>query len=121
MSPSPPVSVVSTTFSPLRAYLSAAFNPYLQKYSGVVLFQFNTMQPAPPGPTHYNIEEGKEEAWGARSLRDINCAPEEVPWGRFREIHGQEGSVWPDVVHVLEYGDQLRQLTQPGTNMWRNT
>ncbi|KXH63434.1 hypothetical protein CSAL01_04548 [Colletotrichum salicis] len=79
MSPSPPVNVVSTTFSLLRAYLWAAFNrcllsmvsarnilPKLQanwtvggaEYSGVVLFQFDTTQRAPSGLTHYIIEEG---------------------------------------------------------------
>ncbi|KAK1640039.1 hypothetical protein BDP81DRAFT_508837 [Colletotrichum phormii] len=142
MSPPPPVNVVSTTFSPLRGYLWAAFNrcllsmisarnilPKMQtnwtvggaEYSGVVLFQFNTTQPAQSGLTHYIIEEGKEESRGARSLRDTTWAPEEVSWGRFRDLHGQEGSVWPDVIHGLEYGGQLRQLTHPRTNRWRTT
>ncbi|KAK1979207.1 hypothetical protein LZ30DRAFT_541683, partial [Colletotrichum cereale] len=119
-------NVIFTAFSPLRAFLWAAFKGSLpsltpsardtistqntwvtggRTYRGVALFKFNAIQPAPAGLTHYVIPEGKETEWGSRSLRaGQRHMAEEDAWGYYRDIHGQGGDDFPDLVHGLEYG-----------------
>ncbi|KAK2041433.1 hypothetical protein LZ31DRAFT_586500 [Colletotrichum somersetense] len=133
--------VIFTAFSPLRAFLWAAFegnlphmtpnpqdmlnthNPWIsdgRTYRGVVLFRFHATQPAPAGLTHYVIPEGREDEWGSRSLSGNNQAiNERRVWDYYRNLHGQSGDVFPDIVHGLEYGQQRTGLTTFRTNMWR--
>ncbi|KAK1965880.1 hypothetical protein LY78DRAFT_711766 [Colletotrichum sublineola] len=133
--------VIFTAFSPLRCFLWAAFDsmlPYLtpsaqdilhtqdtwvnggRTYKGVVLFKFHSTQPAPAVLTHYVIPEGKEGQWGSRSLSDNNKGiSHQNVWGHYRDIHGQSGDAFPDLVHGLEYGNQLNGLSPFRTNMWR--
>ncbi|KAK1573666.1 uncharacterized protein LY79DRAFT_568136 [Colletotrichum navitas] len=133
--------VIFTAFSPLRAFLWAAFQKGLPRmapntqdilcthntwvsggraYQGVVLFKFHSTQPSPASLTHYVIPEGKENEWGSKSLHGNNKAiNERRVWDYYRTIHGQSGDVFPDLVHGLEYGQQLTALTPFSTNMWR--
>lgn len=133
--------VIFTTFSPLRAFLWAAFHSVMPRvtsdaadilqtqntwisggksYRGVVLFKFNSIQPAPVELTSYVIPEGKEAEWGNRSLLSVGISiNKQRAWGHYRDIHGQSGDNFPDVVHGLEYGQQLTGLTPFHTNMWR--
>ncbi|KAK2000548.1 hypothetical protein LX36DRAFT_709248 [Colletotrichum falcatum] len=134
-------AVIYTAFSPLRAFLWAAFQgkfPCMshsaqdvlrthetwvsggRTYHGVVLFKFNAKKPAPAGLTHYVIPEGEEGKWGLRSLRGNNKnINKKRVWNYYRDIHGQSGDVFPDVVHGLEYDQQLNALRPFHTNMWR--
>ncbi|EFQ26973.1 uncharacterized protein GLRG_02144 [Colletotrichum graminicola M1.001] len=134
-------SVIFTAFSPLRAFLWAAFQNGLPRmapdtqdilnthntwvsggrtYQGAVLFKFHSTQPSPAGLTHYVIPEGKENDWGTKSLHgNYKAINERRVWDYYRTIHGQSGDVFPDLVHGLEYGHQLTALTPFRTNMWR--
>jgi hypothetical protein len=133
--------VVFTSFSPLRAFLWAAFTTHLpanipyredlfhmqkpwmargRSYQGVVVFQFRSPQPAPQGLSYYIIPRGLETRWGQKSTQTGrgDVRPGNV-WQYYREIHGQDGTSWPDLVHGLEYGSQRTLLAPFHTNMWR--
>lgn len=133
--------VVFTTVSPLRAFLWAAFTSHLpanipdravlshmqkpwtargRSYRGIVVFQFTSRQPAPQGLSCYVIRSGLETRWGQKSIQSgRGDIPRGHAWQSYREIHGQDGMAWPDLVHGLEYGSQRTQLTASHTNMWR--
>ncbi|KAL0931969.1 uncharacterized protein CTRU02_212922 [Colletotrichum truncatum] len=122
------VPQVSTVFSPLRAFLWAAFEDQIclltssdklasprrgwrcggDEYSGIVLFRFSNVEPVPADLRSYIIPDGQENAWGERSysLAPVNI-DEKLAWYHYRDLHEQlsEGGEWPDVVHGLDFLD----------------
>lgn len=138
------IPIVWTSFSPFRAFLWAAFRADVVRdvpgsgtlsnltsewtfgektYRGVLLLQFTSVQPSPPGCSHYIIPAGQEEHWATIASAG-RVVPADEPtsklWRRFASIHQQPGdSEWPDVVHGLELPfshDSLRRFTR---QCWR--
>lgn len=135
------IGVVYTAFSPLRAYLWAAFKNHIYRmspnaadlvhmkqswvckgnsYRGIILFEFSSVQPHPGFLTHFTISKGSETRWhqltelsrGGGVLRD-------KAWQHYKSVHSQTGQVWPDIVHGLESGQQKESLEPFRTNLWR--
>ncbi|KAN0080446.1 hypothetical protein V8E54_003650 [Elaphomyces granulatus] len=138
------IPIVWTSFSPFRAFLWAAFRADVVRdvpgpgtlsnltsewtfgekpYRGVLLLQFASVQPSPPGCSHYIIPAGQEEHWATIASAG-RVVPADEPtsklWRRFASIHQQPSdSEWPDVVHGLELPfshDSLRRFTR---QCWR--
>jgi hypothetical protein len=139
------IPIIWTSFSPFRAFLWAAFRadvirnvPGMETlsnlssewefagttYKGVLLLQFASVQPSPPGCSQYTIPVGQEENWAA-----IAAASRAVPageattklWRRFRTIHQQSvNSEWPDVVHGLELPAARNSLRTFTRQYWRS-
>ncbi|KAK2767274.1 hypothetical protein CKAH01_15317 [Colletotrichum kahawae] len=126
-------------FSPLREYLWTAFRthmislkppvkelPHLRApwtvrdrklYRGVLLTQYNSIQPAPAELSHYMVPEGQEIAWGDLSLNRWVGSAE--AWDHYNQIHGQGHREWPHVVHVKACPSPSSTAYQTLTNMWR--
>lgn len=132
---------IFTAFSPLRAFLWAAFMDHIPQmtpsadklghmnhpwicdgvtYRGLVLFQFYGTQPAPSGFTHYTIPVGKEKQWGDIAKESFGKGIRKAEaWQRFDPVHGQGHGQWPNLIHGLEYEPQRGFLAPFHTNMWR--
>ncbi|OXV12200.1 hypothetical protein Egran_00039, partial [Elaphomyces granulatus] len=134
--------IVWTTFSPLRAFLWAAFSaevirpipqPYTRQmltkpwqagareYYGVVVLQFSSVQPSPPECTSFTIPRGREDQWERiAKITASTTAPPTALWERFATIHGQDkGAKWPELVHGLELSLVRQHLAGFIKQFWR--
>ena len=125
-----------TAFSPLRSYLWGLFladpiqslpEPSLldrrnrkwmsggHEYAGVVLFQFASRQPCPPGLTSFCIPRGQELAWHEQTM-EMNGDDRDA-WNnyqRFTQASFGASSNWPDLIHGLQLPIIRRQLPKIG-------
>jgi hypothetical protein len=108
--------ILWTSFSPFRAFLWAVFAADIVRlvpgpsgqhrltsswqcgdrtYYGVVVIQFSSIQPNPPGCTSFTIPIGKEGHWMdiARAGATTTIEPSSAL---------SKGSEWPDLMHGLE-------------------
>ena len=139
------IPVVWTAFSPFRAFLWAVFladvigdipGPTAQSrltsvwqcgnktYEGVIVFQFSSTQPSPPGCSSYTIPIGQEEQWSTIAHAGNRLLPNNEPtknlWAKFATIHNQAGgSGWPDLVHGLELRSSREILRRFTRQFWR--
>jgi hypothetical protein len=142
------IPVVWTAFSPLRAFLWAVFkgevvghvgdipSPTMQfksnkpwhygnkTYEGVLVLQFSSSQPSPPGCSSYTIPTGKEDQWTdiAMGSNNVVATIESTKnlWARFATFHRQaKGSEWPGVVHGFELRASRQCLQRSTKQLWR--
>jgi hypothetical protein len=139
------IPVVWTTFSPFRAFLWAVFGADVicnipgastqaskltkaweyegKSYEGVLVLQFSSTQPSPPGRSSYTIPIGQEQQWSgiARAGSGLpGNEPTENLWAKFATIHQQaQGSEWPDLVHGLELRSSRESLRLFTKQFWR--
>ncbi|KAH9228011.1 hypothetical protein K456DRAFT_1847364 [Colletotrichum gloeosporioides 23] len=128
-----------TRFCPLREYLWTAFRTHMislkppveelphlrapwtardrELYRGVLLAQYNSIQPVPAELSHYLVPEGQETVWGGLSLN--HWVGNAKAWDHYNQIHGQGHREWPHVVHVKAYPAPSSTTYQTRTNMWR--
>jgi len=144
----PGVNVVYTAFSPLRAFLWAAFQGTMYQnipnrenlnfmnqswtsqgraFKGVAMFAFDVTTPAPQSLIWAMIPERDGPAFSSRveELRrgGSGKAPDWNPddaWVRLRETAGSNSDTWPQVLHSREFGQQQRDLANFRCNLWRS-
>ncbi|RYN35170.1 hypothetical protein AA0119_g1226 [Alternaria tenuissima] len=143
----PGVGVAYTSFSPLRAFLWAAFQGTIYQnipsrdninfmnkawtsqgrpFRGVALFGFDATTPAPQSLTWAMVPEREGATFSSRveSLRTSGSfkgsfwTPNDA-WARLRETVGNESEAWPDLLHSKEFGQQQRDLSGFQCNLWR--
>jgi hypothetical protein len=133
-----------TAFSAFRCFLWAAFKNAVEdvpdpgtrallarewktggnSYRGPVLFHFRSGQPTVGDLTAFVLQPGSEEAWYRAVRRYAHSHfSKDVLWCRpeFRNIHGQESTQWPDVIHSLEFKEAEARLQPYVRNLWRST
>ncbi|KAH7389925.1 hypothetical protein BKA66DRAFT_460142 [Pyrenochaeta sp. MPI-SDFR-AT-0127] len=141
------IGVVYTAFSPLRAFLWAAFQEHMyantpapkgmswlstswtsagQTFTGVAVFSFDVVQPKPSTPpmSACIVPQGKERAWHEKAIQMSEGLSWhnnlEQAWQNMSPLHGSTDiKSWPEVLHSMEFGEQRAFLTPFKTNMWR--
>lgn len=144
----PGVNVVYTAFSPLRAFLWAAFQGVMyqnipgrenisfmnkgwssqgRSFKGIALFGFDTITPAPQSLSWAMIPERDGPAFSSRvtDLRNGGTLTKSAKWtpdgawARLRETAGSNTDAWPQVLHSKEFGQQEQWLHNFHCNLWR--
>jgi hypothetical protein len=93
-------------------------------YRGVVLLQFRSTQPAPPGLSYHVIQQGKEDTWFNAAAIPIWAPHPEDAWSSksFKDLHNSPEQKWPDVVHGLEINETKAKLSPFVQHIfWRTT
>ncbi|OAA52173.1 hypothetical protein BBO_00014 [Beauveria brongniartii RCEF 3172] len=111
-----------TTYTPLRALLSAVFEAEVigkmpsgsrdrpwrsgnREYEGVMLFRFGAPWSCPATYSSYVIPDGSQSAWKATASSTVVARGESTQdcWGYFSTIHGEPPGVdWPVAIHQRE-------------------
>lgn len=116
------ISGFCTSFSALRSFLWAVFMSEViqdpprpsrasslqqtfhmrgEAFTGIILVEFHSNQPAPPGLDWYQIPNGREEEWSsiALSLGPYMSTTTNIWTDDLKAIHGQDTPKFPDIVH----------------------
>jgi hypothetical protein len=135
------LGVVYTAFSPLRAFLWAAFTDHIFyknvpppatiakmrtkwtsggiEYAGVALFLFDVPTPTIEPLRYTVIPVGKEAEWAAA----VYAGGAQLEWKGLKRFHGEDEKEWPDIMHGLEYEPQRSAIrgVDWSINLWRTT
>ncbi|KAM3505941.1 hypothetical protein MY11210_007758 [Beauveria gryllotalpidicola] len=124
------IRVARTTYTPLRAVLSAVFEAEVigkmpsgsrdrpwksgdREYEGVMLFRFGAPRTHPSTYSSYVIPDGSQSAWQATASSTV-VARDESPkdcWNYFAAVHGEPpGLDWPIVIHQREAAKHRKAL-----------
>lgn len=140
------IPLVFTTFSPFASFLSAAFGAeVIQKlpsvyratahdgtelwqsgdhtYEGVMLLQFESLQPRPPNCTSFIVPSDHESAWELTNTRHklTRTDTAEDCWKLFGSIHQQSTHAkWPSVLHVKDTSETREALLPFTKQPWRS-
>ncbi|KAK0645758.1 hypothetical protein B0T16DRAFT_390313 [Cercophora newfieldiana] len=138
--------IVSTTFSPLRAFLWALFySEVIQSvpigdwnigekkqwecqghtHAGVTVCEFlpSICATEKPRQTVYLTPEGRESAW-YEIVRRLDASelgtaiPSEIIWSQLSPIHGTAQKEWPNVIHSQEFGTIRKTLASCVRQWW---
>jgi hypothetical protein len=137
------VPLVYTAFSPIRAFLWAAFKEHIysniptkseitllerqwssgsRTYSGIVVFYHTASQPHSADLSSFVIPEGRQRDWHNTMISNSNSGKisPQMAWKSVAHIHrSTDLDTWPGLVHGLEFGEQRSALDPFRINMWR--